>query len=200
MNKSGRIKCSFIKRFFCHTIWCLKQFKERTETIAERRSGYQNKKPEEKTITVLQETKSLWNFCNNSCDFCIWWWVNFIVYTWQVYFILIFSLQHFPSTWSSHMVMNIFSILTTQLSTRTRVWPKWWGKRWSSTAGQTPIGSGAGLNFTNQTEVWSLRSPDSKKIINEWIEGHTLFLVNCIKTWNFIIKKNKISKHLFCWK
>ena len=55
-----------------------KQLKERTETVAERRSGNQNKKPEEKTITVLQKTKSLWNFCNNSCDFCIWWWVNLL--------------------------------------------------------------------------------------------------------------------------
>lgn len=36
-----------------------KQLKERTETVAERRSGNQNKKPEEKTITVLQKTKSL---------------------------------------------------------------------------------------------------------------------------------------------
>ena len=55
-----------------------KQLKERTETVAERRSGNQNKKPEEKTITVLQKTKSLWNFCNNSCDLCIWWWVNLL--------------------------------------------------------------------------------------------------------------------------
>ena len=55
-----------------------KQSKERTQTVAERRSGNQNKKPEAKTITVLQKTKSLWNFCNNSCDFCIWWWVNLL--------------------------------------------------------------------------------------------------------------------------
>ena len=74
MNKSGRI--SFSKKI--KHLLMPKQLKERIETVAERRSGNQNKKPEEKTITVLQKTKSLRNFCNNSCDFCIWWWVNLL--------------------------------------------------------------------------------------------------------------------------
>ena len=97
---------------------------------------------------------------------------KFIVYTWQAEIILtIFSrLQPSPFTWSSHMVLSISSSQTSRSSTRTGAWPRWWGTGWSSTVSLMPTGSGAGQNFANQTEASSLRSPDSKKIINEWIK------------------------------